>query len=259
MRFPDQPDARLRKLAPAIVLVNFDMPYTVSGVSEQHYFGTGLVVDATLGYIAVDRNTVPEALGDVRVTFGGSLEIPARVVYVHPLHNLVLLAYDPGLVRGMKVTTALLVPKSPGLGEDLWVVGLRQGEKLVAQSSAFNGFEPLTYPLSRTLRFRESNLEALNLVSGPQDLDGVVVNRKAEVVALWSSFAWQGAGELSQENRGLPIKYVQEMIDLVKRGRKYALWRWSGPRFPWLQPGGWDCHPTGSSALVTTIRNASDC
>lgn len=220
VRFPDQPDARLRKLAPAIVLVNFDMPYTVSGVSEQHYFGTGLVVDATLGYIAVDRNTVPEALGDVRVTFGGSLEIPARVVYVHPLHNLVLLAYDPGLVRGMKVTTALLVPKSPGLGEDLWVVGLRQGEKLVAQSSAFNGFEPLTYPLSRTLRFRESNLEALNLVSGPQDLDGVVVNRKAEVVALWSSFAWQGAGELSQENRGLPIKYVQEMIDLVKRGEE---------------------------------------
>ena len=75
-RFVDQPDARLRKIAPSLVLVNFDMPYTVSGVSEQHYYGTGLVVDAERGYVVVDRNTIPEAIGDVRMTFGGSLEIP---------------------------------------------------------------------------------------------------------------------------------------------------------------------------------------
>ena len=69
------------------------------------------------------------------------------------------------------------------------------------------------------MRFRESNLETLGLVNGPGDLDGVVVNRKGEVAALWSSFAWQGTGELSQENRGMPAEYVSEMVDLVVSGR----------------------------------------
>jgi S1-C subfamily serine protease len=219
-RFVEQPDVRLRKIAPALVLVNFDMPYTVSGVSEQHYYGTGLVVDAKRGYVVVDRNTIPEAIGDVRVTFGGSLEIPGRVVYVHPLHNLVLLAYDPALIGDTPVTAARFASRAPEGGEELWVAGLRNGEKLVSQAAAFASFEPVGYPLSRTMRFREANLETLDLVNGPRDLDGVVVNRKGEVAALWSSFAWQATGELSQENRGMPVEYVRELVDLVETGRE---------------------------------------
>ncbi len=219
-RFVEQPDARLRKIAPALVLVNFDMPYTVSGVSEQHYYGTGLIVDAARGLVVVDRNTVPEAVGDVRLTFGGSIEIPGRVVYVHPLHNLVLLAYDPALIGETPVAAPQFASRAPEAGDDLWVVGLRNGEKLVSQAAAFASFEPVAYPLSRTIRFRESNLETLNLVNGPRDLDGVVINRKGEVAALWSSFAWQGAGELKQENRGMPVEYVRELVDLVATDRE---------------------------------------
>jgi S1-C subfamily serine protease len=48
----------------------------------------------------------------------------------------------------------------------------------------------------------------------------VVLNRKGEVTALWSSFAWQGAGELRQENRGMPVEYVRELLDLVDSGRE---------------------------------------
>jgi S1-C subfamily serine protease len=218
--FVEQPDARLRRITPSVVLVNFDMPYTVSGVSEQHYYGTGLVVDAERGFVAVDRNTIPEAVGDVRVTFGGSLEIPGRVAYIHPLHNLALVAYDPALIGNTPVTTARLAASTPEAGDDLWVVGMRNGEKLVSQSAAFASFEPVAYPLSRTIRFREANLETLNLVNGPRDLDGVVVNRKGEVAALWSSFAWQGTGNLRQENRGMPVPYVREMVELVRTGRE---------------------------------------
>ncbi len=219
-RFVDQPDARLRKIAPSLVLVNFDMPYTVSGVSEQHYYGTGLIVDAERGYVVADRNTIPEAIGDVRITFGGSLEIPGRVVYVHPLHNLVLLAYDPALIGDSPVASARLASGIPEPGEELWIAGLKGGEKLVSQSAAFASFEPVGYPLSRTMRFRQANLETIDLVNGPRDLDGVLVNRKGEVAALWSSFAWQGSGDLRQENRGMPVEYVRELMDLVATGRE---------------------------------------
>ena len=63
-------------------MVTFDMPYTVSGVSERNYHGTGLIIDAQRGLVVVDRNTVPVAMGDVSITFAGSLEVPGEVEYI---------------------------------------------------------------------------------------------------------------------------------------------------------------------------------
>jgi S1-C subfamily serine protease len=214
-----QRDARLRRVAASLVLVNFDMPYVVSGVSEQHYYGTGVVVDAERGYVVVDRNTIPEAMGDVRLTFGGTLEIPARVLIVHPLHNLALVAYDPALIGDTPVESVRLGTAIPDAGDELWVIGLRGGEKLVSQLTTFSTLEPVNYPLSRTMRFRDSNLETLALVNPPRDIDGVVTNRKGEVIALWSSFAWQGNGQLRQENRGMPADYVAELLEFAGGGQ----------------------------------------
>lgn len=211
-------DGRLAKLAPAVVLVNFDMPYTVSGVSEQHYLGTGIVVDAARGLVAVDRNTVPEAIGDVRVTFAGAVEVPGRVAFLHPAHNLALIAYDPALLGETPVTAVRLADREPEAGERLWVVGLRRGEQLVAQPTAYKSRRAVRYPLSRTMRFRDANLETVELQDEPRDVDGMVVNRRNEVVALWSSFAWQGNGDLNQENRGLPATFVAEALALHASG-----------------------------------------
>jgi S1-C subfamily serine protease len=85
--FPRQNERHVQAVTPSLVLVNFDMPYTVSGVADRYYYGTGLIADAERGWVVVDRNTVPVAMGDVRLTFAGSLEIPGRVEYIHPLHN----------------------------------------------------------------------------------------------------------------------------------------------------------------------------
>ena len=70
---------RVNAIAPSLVVVTFDLPYTVSGVADRHYYGTGLIVDTERGLVVVDRNTVPVAIGDVTVTFAGSLEVRAKV------------------------------------------------------------------------------------------------------------------------------------------------------------------------------------
>ncbi|MBT8440787.1 MAG: trypsin-like peptidase domain-containing protein, partial [Gammaproteobacteria bacterium] len=85
-------DPVARAVAPSLVVVTFDLPYTLSGVADRHYYGTGLIVDKERGYVLVDRNTVPLAIGDVTITFAGSLEVKGKVEQLHPLHNLAIVS-----------------------------------------------------------------------------------------------------------------------------------------------------------------------
>src|ERR1700691_4884941 len=213
-------DPRIDRLAPSLVTVTFDMPYSVSGVTEKNYHGTGVIVDAKRGLVVIDRNTVPLAMGDVRLTFSGTVEVPGKVEFIHPLHNLAVASYDPKSIGDTPVRAATLVTKELAPGEDVWVVGERSDSKVMSQRTQVAGVDPVAFPLSRTLRFRDSNLEAINLVNAPNDVDGVVANEKGEVLALWSSFAFETQRELEQVNRGIPAELVAEMINAVSAQRQ---------------------------------------
>jgi S1-C subfamily serine protease len=215
VRIPQYEDKRQAALASSLVFVNFDMPYQIDGVDGSHYYGTGLVVDAARGLVVVDRNTVPVALGDVRVTFAGSVEVPGRVVYIHPLHNLAVVSYDPALITGGQVKSAQLATKPLAEGDETWVIGFRGDQSLTVQGTKVKSFDPLVFPLSNTFRFRDSNLKVVNLAAGPADVDGVVADAKGRVVALWSSFAYQQGRGTAQTNLGIPVEFVREVIALV--------------------------------------------
>jgi S1-C subfamily serine protease len=218
-QFPKSGDPRIDRLAPSMVLVTFDMPYSVSGVTEKNYHGTGVIVDVRRGLVAIDRNTVPLAMGDVRLTFNGTVEVPGKVEFIHPLHNLAIVSYDPKSIGDTPVRAATLISKDLSPGEDVWVVGQRNDSKIVSQRTQVSSVDAVAFPLSRTLRFRDSNLEVVNLVNAPGDMDGVLANDKGEVLALWSSFAFETQHELEQVNRGIPADLVAQMIDVVAGGR----------------------------------------
>jgi pro-apoptotic serine protease NMA111 len=217
--FPHYADPRSQRLASSLVLVNYDMPYSVSGVTEHYYHGTGLVVDAERGLVVVDRNTVPVSVGDVTITFAGTLQVPGRVVYVHPLHNLAVLAYDPKLIGATPVKSAQLATGELQTGENLWVVGLTGDSELRSRNTQVASIDPIELPLSRTMRFRDTNDEVADLVNPPLDYDGVLVNERAQVVGLWSSFAYESGNELEQTEKGVPVDLVAEMLDRVRTGR----------------------------------------
>lgn len=217
-QFTRNGDSRVNAVSPSLVMVTFDLPYTVSGVSERHYYGTGLIVDAERGYVAVDRNTVPVAMGDVTITFAGSLQISGKVEYVHPLHNLAIVTYDPKLIGDTPARTATFSTDELEAGDDVWVVGLKGDHQLVHQASTVSSVEAITLPLSRTMRFRDTNLESIALVNAPTDLDGVLVNKKGQVVAKWASFAYQTGGESGQFNRGIPAELLKEFVEVVRSG-----------------------------------------
>jgi S1-C subfamily serine protease len=219
-RYIEREDPRLARLAPSLVMVNFDMPYPVSGVAERYYHGTGVVLDTEKGLVVVDRNTVPVSMGDVRITIAGSLEVPGRVVWIHPLHNLAVVAYDPALIGDTPIRPASLSVDPVRPGDRLWVVGLKGDHRLISQSTEVASIDAVTFPLSRTLRFRETNMETVSLVNAPSDLDGVLVNEEGTVVSLWSSFAYHSGQDLKQVNKGVPAEIVAEVLDQVREGRE---------------------------------------
>ena len=218
-RFARTGDRLLDALAPSLVLVGFTMPYSIAGVTERNYHGTGVIVDAARGLVVVDRNTVPVSLGDVRVTFAGTVEVPGRVAYVHPLHNLALVEYDPAAIGDTPVKAAGFAQREVAPGEEVTVAGLNQDGRLVAQRSQVASIEPVNFPLSRTLQFRESNLSTLRLVNGPREFDGVIADDRGRVLALWSSFAFESGRQVQQDNQGVPAGVVAGMLAHARDGQ----------------------------------------
>jgi S1-C subfamily serine protease len=202
------------------VLVNFDMPYTVSGVADRYYYGTGLVADAERGWVVVDRNTVPVSMGDVRLTFAGSLEIPGRVEYIHPLHNLAVVSYDPKLLGDTPVKSATFETKNLVPGQTVAVVGLGPDFKLLSQSSEVANVAAASFPLSRTLRFRDTDIDLATLVNGPTDFDGTIVDSQGRVLGMWASFAYQTGRDLTQVNMGIQSDLIVDMIQHLRDAKK---------------------------------------
>jgi len=171
--------------------------------------------------VLVDRNTVPIAIGDVSITFAGSLEVRGKVEQLHPLHNYAIVSYDPASIGKTPVQAAEFSTETLSPGDEVWVVGIKGDHQLVHQQSTVSSVDPLMLPLSRTLRFRDSNIEGISLVNAPGDVDGVLINRKGKVLATWSSFAVQAGGDTAQFNRGVGSEVAQQFIEIVREGKPF--------------------------------------
>lgn len=218
----DFDDARLRRIAPSLVHVRFDMPYVVSAVNGQHYYGAGLIVDTERGWVVVDRNTVPETMGDAVLTFNGTLEVTARVAAIHPVHNLAVLQYDPTLLGDTPLKAATFAPRTPRAGEEIFLAGFRPDLEPVIRSYEAGDLKLINLAPSNFGAFREANLEILEVENADIQISGVLLDSRSRVVALWSSFASGSRNRPNEVVAGLPIEHVQVMLDHLRRE---ASWR----------------------------------
>ena len=101
-------------------------------------------------------------------------------------------------------------------GENVTVVGMDGEGDLKSRATQVTSIDPVMLPLSRTMQFRDSNLEAAQLLNPPMDFDGVLVDQEGAVRALWSSFAIESGREPVQDFRGVSIELVAEMIERVR-------------------------------------------
>lgn len=213
VRFAEYKDPAANRLSPSLVYVQYDIPYNVNGLSDLHFGGGGIVLDAKHGLVLVDRNTVPEPMGDARIIFGGAMDIPAKVVFVHPLHNFAILQYDPALVQGDAVKSAQLTPKKLEAGDDVYLVGIKGDQSLFSVKQKVASIEPLDLGVPPVPSYRESNLDVITLNNAPPSHGGVLANKNGEVLAQWASFAYDSGNDVKQFEMGIPIDLVKDLMD----------------------------------------------
>ena len=114
-------------IEPALVMFEVHVPpiCMLDGVHSQHFFGTGVIIyhSDCLGLVAVDRNTVAVSISDIMLSFAAyPIEIPAEVVFLHPVHNFALVAYDPSalgagasVIRAAKLLPGLFHFSAPSI------------------------------------------------------------------------------------------------------------------------------------------------
>ncbi|KAH7291099.1 hypothetical protein KP509_29G000400 [Ceratopteris richardii] len=203
----------------------------LDGVQGQHFYGTGLVIhhSENLGLVAVDRNTVPIAVSDVMLSFSSyPVEIPAEVVFLHPVHNYALVAYNPeslGVAGAAALRAAVLLPETPlQRGESVHLVGLSRSLQVTSRKSIVT--DPgaaLNVRYSDCPRYRAMNMEVIELDTDfGRSFSGVLSDEFGRVKALWASFSTQvkynAQSEHMQFVRGIPIHFICEVLDKIVKG-----------------------------------------
>jgi S1-C subfamily serine protease len=164
------------------------------------------------------------ALGDATLTFAGSVEVPAEVVYLHPEHNLAVIRYDPTLLGDTPVESAELHVRELAPGDDVRLVALSESQQILSEETQVSRVEFASLPLPSPPRFRESDVELLALTRAPANVGGVVADGKGRVVALWASFASQGREGPSSFFAGIPAELVEDVVRPLREGNGVA-WR----------------------------------
>ena len=204
-------------LAPSLAMVTFDMPYSVSGITERNYHGTGLVVDAQRGLVVVDRNTVPVSRrrchDHVRGHRPGAGPRRLHSSAAQPRgRRLRSEAHrrDAGEVR--EADAARAHPPASRSGSWAWAPTVSCIRATPRSRASIRWSCRCRAPCASATATSKS----AQLVNPPLDFDGVLTDESGNVLGLWSSFAYESGRDVAQDNRGVPIDLVADMLDHVR-------------------------------------------
>lgn len=215
----------LNKLSSSFVYVNYTVPYSVSGYdvgAGAHFEGAGVIVDKQQGLVVTDRNTVLHAVGDVTLTVAGSIEIPARLEYLHPVHNLAILSFDPRLLGETPIAEVVLSDKDVKSRDKLLLVDMGAFGAMHLREVTVESVSPLNPWVTKSLFFHETNVDLIRLEDYGSLFNGVLVDDAGAVLALWGSFAYKKGDRMEQLFSGLPAYYIRESLRHVKSGSMFT-------------------------------------
>ncbi|KAL2928077.1 Protease Do-like 7 [Bienertia sinuspersici] len=152
-----------------------------------------------------------------------------EVVFLHPVHNYALVAYDPaalGAAGAAVVRAAELLP-DPALrrGDAVYLVGLSRSLQATSRKSIVtNPCAALNIGSADSPRYRAINMEVIELDTDfGSTFSGVLTDDHGRVQAIWGSFSTQlrygsSSSEDHQFVRGIPIYAISQVLDKILSG-----------------------------------------
>ena len=215
---PQKVEGRIaRKVAPALVTVEFDIPIPTAGIGSLDFAGAGTVIDAERGLVLVDRDTVPVGLGDMSIQFAGTVRVPGTLVYLHPTHNLAVVSYDPALLGELEVAEVPLAASGPKEDNAVWLVAINSDQEIVSTKARVRKSSHLHMGASHVPLFRDANVQGISLSKSVDSLGGVLVDRRGHMVGLWASFMDPRAE--GRSFHGLPVDFIRPVVKPLLEGQ----------------------------------------
>lgn len=215
---PGYKDNRIQLVAPSLVRLSFDIPYAIDNVYAKSFTGVGLIVDANEGLIITDRNTVPVELGDLEITFFSTYKLPGEVVFLHPLHNIAILKYDPALLGDVDIQTLELADTFPSPDEPLELIGYRNDGTIRKQKVSNLSEVTLYFDLPQLSRYQQIPIDVLSASLVGPTLGGPLINADGVIQAVWQSFAYQSGDEIKEGEWAMPAAVIRNVVERYKRG-----------------------------------------
>ncbi|KAF0691214.1 Aste57867_17514 [Aphanomyces stellatus] len=215
-------------LLSSLVYVRSEAPLEVDGIGFTSFEAIGYVIDATRGYVLVDKCTVHLFMSQVSVIVAASIQLAATVCFVHPVANFSIVQFDasslaPGLVTALRFAEPSTA-SSLHVGASLAFLGLTCLWSVLTASTVVTKIDRLVVPDLDVPRYKTSAIEVLHVEPmNASALGGVFVNvaDPTSVVALWLEFGTEDAtdSQYSQSaHRGVPVSLVHDIVAAIQAG-----------------------------------------
>ncbi|KAK5938663.1 hypothetical protein PMZ80_008854 [Knufia obscura] len=215
--------AAAAEIVRSFVKVSCYMPVKIDGYPQARRTGFGVVIDAEKGLVLVSRAIAPYDLCDITITIADSLQIEAKVLFLHPLTNYTIIQYDPSLVDA-PVQAAKLSEAPVKQGQDTIFVGFNQNHRIVVAKTVVTDITAVGIPANAAApRYRAVNLDAITVDTGlsTQCSSGVLIGDDGVVQALWLTYMGersQGSSRDTEYHLGLATTLVNPIIKQIRAG-----------------------------------------
>ena len=198
-----------------LATIDVDVPVVAlaDGVHARAFSGAAIIVahDPARGFglAVVDRNTIPIAPVDARLSFGGyPADVAAHPAFLHPQHNFAIVAYStadlpPAAAAAIQAAPLDAAPLTPGAR--LTLAGLASDGGVVRRSVAVvHPASPLSASPADVPRFRAVHEVTIKLEHDYGSYAGALVTGEGAVAGLWASYSEQRDSDDREFCSGLP-------------------------------------------------------
>ncbi|CAO3612788.1 unnamed protein product [Cunninghamella blakesleeana] len=181
----------LIKLSKSLVAIDSYVPFVIDGIQSPHTYGAGVIISLDPPLVICDRDTVSLAICNIFLTFNNSVNINAKLEFLHPFYNFALLSFDPRKLSSSEIEyyAAEISDVELHRNDKVNYVGLGGDSLPIIKKTSIAAIRPIQTKECTPARWRAVNSEVLKAGESLGGQGGILADDQGRIQALWMNFA----------------------------------------------------------------------